>query len=340
MQYGSLASAVSVVEGGLFKAGSLTSIFQSGMIDSSAGILTNVYSAIIGSGTVSTPGTVATINMIAGPSSGLMELTLSNVVVSDAYSNSAPCDIYCASVLVDTAPVFDTIPEVSVEEESTLTFAVSATDAEGDPLTYSVGYIPQGAAFDVSSGIFSWTPSAGQEGIYSVRFNVNDGYLNDSAVATITVTPLNRAPVITLFEPASGSVFEEGRTINMRVLAEDPENQILSYAILINEVQVSNHANYQWITDYSSAGTYLIDVIVSDGNSYVSQAYAITVTDVHPRWDVNQDGIVNILDITLVGQNYGKVYSGSLPRWDVNQDGIVNVQDMSLVAARFGETFK
>jgi len=65
--------------------------------------------------------------------------------------------------------------------------------------------------------------------------------------------------------------------------------------------------------------------------------HTITVTDLHPRWDVNQDGVVNILDITLVGQNYGMTYESDLPRWDVNQDGIVNIQDLSIVAGRFGE---
>jgi hypothetical protein len=57
-----------------------------------------------------------------------------------------------------------------------------------------------------------------------------------------------------------------------------------------------------------------------------------------PRWDVNEDGTVNVLDITLVGQNYGQNYTEDLPRWDVNQDGTVNIQDLSIVSGRFGET--
>lgn len=338
LHYGSLASVTSVKDGGLFKTGGLTNTFQSGLIDNSAGVLKNVYSAIVGSGTVSTPGSMAKVNMVAGSSSGMLELTMSNVVLSDAYSNPAPYDISYASVLVDTAPVFNAIPAKSVEEESTLTFTVSATDADGDILTYSCTSLPQGATFDASAKTFRWTPSRGQAGTYSVVFDVTDGYLNDSATAIITVSTLDLAPVIALFEPASGSVFEEGQTIDMRVVAEDPEGKALSYIMTIDGVQVSSSAFYQWVTDYSSAGTYSIGVTVSDGNTQASRTHIITITDVHPRWDVNQDGVVNILDITLVGQNYGKTYTGTLPRWDVNQDGIVNVQDMSIVAAHFGET--
>jgi hypothetical protein len=59
---------------------------------------------------------------------------------------------------------------------------------------------------------------------------------------------------------------------------------------------------------------------------------------VHPRWDVNEDGIVNVLDISIIGQKYGASVEASYPRWDVNQDGVINVQDMTLAAYYFGET--
>ena len=51
--------------------------------------------------------------------------------------------------------------------------------------------------------------------------------------------------------------------------------------------------------------------------------------------DVNTDGIVNIIDLTLVASNFGK--TGENPA-DVNGDGIVNIVDLTLVAAAFGTT--
>ena len=62
----------------------------------------------------------------------------------------------------------------------------------------------------------------------------------------------------------------------------------------------------------------------------------ITADGVEPSSDVNQDGIVNILDIVLVGQNLGQK-PPSDPRADVNNDGQVNVTDLVLVAERLGE---
>ena len=55
-----------------------------------------------------------------------------------------------------------------------------------------------------------------------------------------------------------------------------------------------------------------------------------------PNEDINQDGIVNILDLVLVGQNLGQK-PASNPRADVNKDGQVNVLDLVLVAERLGE---
>ena len=51
--------------------------------------------------------------------------------------------------------------------------------------------------------------------------------------------------------------------------------------------------------------------------------------------DVNNDGVVNIVDLTLVASNFGK--SGTTTA-DVNGDGVVNIVDLTLVAGAFGST--
>ena len=53
-----------------------------------------------------------------------------------------------------------------------------------------------------------------------------------------------------------------------------------------------------------------------------------------PPWDVNKDGVINILDLTLVAANFGE--TGPTPA-DVNGDGVVNILDLTLVASHFGE---
>ena len=49
--------------------------------------------------------------------------------------------------------------------------------------------------------------------------------------------------------------------------------------------------------------------------------------------DVNQDGVVNLLDLEFVGDRFGQTGQN---RADVNGDGVVNIYDLVLVAAEFG----
>ena len=51
--------------------------------------------------------------------------------------------------------------------------------------------------------------------------------------------------------------------------------------------------------------------------------------------DVNDDGVVNIVDLTLVASNFGATGTNAA---DVNGDGVVNIVDLTLVAAAFGNT--
>ncbi len=50
--------------------------------------------------------------------------------------------------------------------------------------------------------------------------------------------------------------------------------------------------------------------------------------------DVNEDGVVNVLDLIMVAQHIG-TEKPSNPRVDVNGDGIVNIQDLVIVANAF-----
>lgn len=58
--------------------------------------------------------------------------------------------------------------------------------------------------------------------------------------------------------------------------------------------------------------------------------------DTIPAYDVNEDGQINILDLILVGQDYGKTPPLNA-RSDVNGDGKVNIRDIVLVAGHLGE---
>ena len=59
----------------------------------------------------------------------------------------------------------------------------------------------------------------------------------------------------------------------------------------------------------------------------------ISAPDTLVQGDVNQDGIVNIIDLTLVASSFGET---GVNVADVNGDGVVNIVDLTLVAGAFG----
>lgn len=71
-----------------------------------------------------------------------------------------------------------------------ISFVISATDPDNNRLTYSAS-LPAGATLDPTTGVFSWTPTHDQTGIWVIRFTVSDGELTDSEDVTITVYDKN-----------------------------------------------------------------------------------------------------------------------------------------------------
>ncbi|MBP2029473.1 hypothetical protein J2755_000393 [Methanohalophilus levihalophilus] len=236
------------------------------------------------------------------------------------------------------APTLTTIGSKSTTATEPLTFTLTATDPEDDPLTFSATNLPEGATLDPSTGEFSWAPSIGQEGTYYVTFRVNDGSLMDSETVAITVNELNVAPVIDSFNPEDSQFFEETNTITINVSAHDDNEDELSYTISIDNVVRSTSSEYNWKTDYKSAGIHTINVTVSDGVNTVSESHQINIIDVHPRWDVDKDGTVDDEDIAAISEKFGTKTNKPHPRWDINQDGVINIQDLTLAGSNYGET--
>jgi hypothetical protein len=105
-------------------------------------------------------------------------------------------------------PVLNSIGAKSVDENSLLRFTITASDPDGDDLTYSAGNLPTGASFNAASQTFSWTPGYGAAGNYTVTFRVTDNgspLQSDSEEVTITVSAGDYAPA---------------NPVNLRILGE------------------------------------------------------------------------------------------------------------------------
>jgi hypothetical protein len=92
------------------------------------------------------------------------------------------------------------VNDLTVLEQQKIEFTVMANDFDGDTIIYSVdkSKLPplNGATFDSLMGIFSWTPTFDDAGVYSLTFRASDGKATDEAAMTITVTDTKRPPVV------------------------------------------------------------------------------------------------------------------------------------------------
>jgi hypothetical protein len=71
----------------------------------------------------------------------------------------------------------------------------------------------------------------------------------------------------------------------------------------------------------------------------ISEYSSPPINGTYPPWDINQDGKVDYLDMSMLVCHYGE--SGT-PGWipeDVNDDGKVNYLDISLVVVHYGESY-
>ena len=161
----------------------------------------------------------------------------------------------------------------SVEENSLLGFTVSATDPDGDDLSYSAAGLPTGATFVGAD--FSWTPTYDQKGSYTVTFTVSDGTLQDSETIGIAVGNVNQAPEL---EAIGNQSVDENSLLSFTVSATDPDGDDLSYSAagLPTGATFSGQV-FSWKPTYDQKGSYTVTFTVSDGTLQDSETIGIAV---------------------------------------------------------------
>ena len=122
----------------------------------------------------------------------------------DSTGSSAPATVSINLTAVNDAPVVNN-DAYSTNEDTPLTIASATgltandTDVDGNTLTASLrSPAGKGVAVVNANGSFTYTPNANTNGSDSFTYRVNDGTVNSAdATVTITVNPVNDAPVAT-----------------------------------------------------------------------------------------------------------------------------------------------
>ena len=170
------------------------------LLNESAGELLFVYTSTEGSGNIVTR-TSPTASIAFGAASPLMSGSYNEptstkqnysddlVVLASSGTTSAVGRHCTAGAPVNHAPVAQA-GALSTPVDTAANGTLVATDADSDPLTYSVvasGSKGTAVVTNTATGAYTYTPDAGQTGSDSFTFKANDGTV-DSNIATVSVT--------------------------------------------------------------------------------------------------------------------------------------------------------
>jgi hypothetical protein len=146
--------------------------------------------------------------IVSGSGTGTTTLTAPSVpgtysvavyaATSSQRSTSATIQIIVQTPAVNNAPVANS-QTVTTSEGTAKAVTLTASDADGNTLTYTVVSNPTHGALSGTAPALTYTPNAGFNGSDSFTFKVNDGIV-DSNTATVSITvtaatPVHTAPV-------------------------------------------------------------------------------------------------------------------------------------------------
>lgn len=166
---------------------------------------------------------------------------------------------------------------LTVNVGSSLDFSVSASDPDGDPLSYS--WKATGGTLDAAGRTAKWT-APNEPGSVAVTVTVSDGK-GSSVNQTWNITVVVRPPVITEHVPSDDNFqVNVGSVIDFHVTASDPDGDPLSFTweATGGAFQSKHRDRAEWAAP-SQAGHVRVKVTVSDGKGgSATQTWHIEVT--------------------------------------------------------------
>jgi cysteine-rich repeat protein len=199
-----------------------------------------------------------------------------------------------ATVTVTVAPANDSpvavADAVTAVEDTPLVLAAGAltgndSDVDGDPLTVTAVTPGTGGTVTVAAGVVTFTPAADVTGAASFSYRVSDGTATDVATVSVTITPVNDAPVA---------------VADTRTTAEDAVLTVAAAALADNDGDVDGDAltvtavgaatggavgldggtiTFTPAADFHGAATFAYTV--SDGTLTAAGLVTVTVTPVN-----------------------------------------------------------
>jgi parallel beta-helix repeat protein/VCBS repeat-containing protein len=180
---------------------------------------------------------------------------------------------------------------LTVAEDTAGDAAPSCTDVDGNPLTYGIVVQPAHGTASVVGGLLHYVPSANYNGSDSFTYKANDGTVDSNvATVTVTVTPVNDAPVITEGVSVGVTMSEDGSPtpFSQTLNATDVDSATLTWSILgaashgtagATGTGLSKAITYAPTANYNGPDSFIVQV--SDGSLTDTITVNVTITPVN-----------------------------------------------------------
>jgi hypothetical protein len=172
--------------------------------------------------------------------------------------------------------------DTTINQGATLSFTYTATDLNGDPLTYYLLSPPTGATM-TTSGVFTWRPVYPTVGPTTIQAIVSDGLLQDIGTATVTVTRTNLKPTISSRTPAAVTTISYNKPTIFTLSATDPNGDPLVYKWVVNNQVVKSGTDTSYSTTFTDPHNTakIVTGVVTDPDGLAdSTMWFFTITDI------------------------------------------------------------
>ena len=116
------------------------------------------------------------------------------------------------------AAIADTTTVLEDAEATSIDVLANDTDDEVDPLTLLSTITSGTGTVTINGELLEYTPAINYNGTEEVTYTVSDGLLTSEGILTITITPVNDAPIA---NEDSATVLENAMTTSIDVIAND-----------------------------------------------------------------------------------------------------------------------
>ncbi len=180
----------------------------------------------------------------------------------------------------NNAPVADD-QAVATNEDTSVPITLTASDADGDPLTYVVVSGPSNGSLSGTAPDLTYMPNLNFNGPDSFTFKANDGF-EDGNIATVSVTvaPVNDAPELVSNISDQNAVVGAEFTLDVSANFTDVDGDTLTYSITTPNWLTISSGGVLSGTPGSTSDTRSVTVTASDGTLTAdSNTFTITVSE-------------------------------------------------------------